>query len=169
MAKLAQKYNTEDNKTGMNDFTAIPAGKYVAQIVKSELKENSKKTGHFISLHMKLVGGKENGRMIFENLNVDNPSAVAVEIANKTLNSICQACQKVGVEDTEELHGIPMAVTLKVDKATATRPASNSVVNYGICTEIPEVVEKPSGSMDKGEVADVGVGVKKKLPWEVEA
>jgi hypothetical protein len=168
MAQLPLSYNTPENNEGLTDFTALPADKYVVHIVKSEYKETKAKTGHYLQLQQKVISGKYKGRLIFENLNLDNPNPTAVEIANKALNSICKACKKAGVQDSEELHGIPFYATLKVNPATATQPASNQVVSYsaiedGANIEIDVSAEStPASNPDATSTPKEG----KKLPWE---
>ncbi len=170
MAVLPLKYNTETNKQGLDDFTPLPAGDYVVAISKSEYKATKAKNGHYLQLILKVVDGPDKGRTIFENLNLDNPNAIAVEIANKALNSICQACEKVGVEDSSELHSIPMVATLKVNPATFTNPPSNSITAYKPNTgELMQVAQEAATEMKSAEGAKSetsGTSVKKKLPWE---
>jgi len=148
MAQLPWMANTDGNTEGMTDFSPLPSGKYNAQIVKSEYKETKKKDGHYLSLQLKILDGTYKDRVLFENLNLDNPNPVAVEIANKALNSICQACGAVGVEDSEELHGIPMMIKVRLKPKTATQPPSNDILFYEeytgeIIEENDETGEKP--------------------------
>lgn len=165
MAKLPLQYNVEGNKEGLGDFTPLPAGEYTMAITKTQYKETKAKTGHYLQTILKVISGKNKGRVLFENLNLDNPNPIAVEIANKTLNSICQACDKVGVEDSEELHGIPMRVTLKVVPATATQPASNSVTMYKP-HDGSEVEDLPVETQASSSGTASQTTTKKKLPWE---
>lgn len=130
MARLQYTANSPDNQQGLEDFTPIPAGDVIGIITKSQYKLTKAKTGNYLQLIWKVQGGKYNGRTLFDNLNLDNPNPIAVEIANKTLNSICKACQKVGVQDSEELHGIYVKLTLSVQAATETNPASNNIKAY---------------------------------------
>lgn len=167
MATLPLKYNHEGNKEGLTDFTVIPAGEYPMVIAKSVYKPTKAKDGHYLQLSLKIISGNHKGKMIFENLNLDNPNPIAVEIANKTLNSVCQACDKIGVEDSDELHNIPMLVTLKVNSATATNPASNSATAFkpftGTLTEeLPTAAQTAASTNTVSAVA----GEKRKLPWE---
>ena len=160
MATLPLKYNTPENKEGLDDYTPIAAGSYIAAVTKSTYKETKAKTGHYLQLIFKIIDGKNKGRMIFENLNLDNPNPIAVEIANKTLNSICQACNLVGVEDSTELHDIPVEITVKVTPATAMQPASNSITAFKAYSgEISQ--ESPSTPDPVGTP-----NAAKKLPWE---
>jgi hypothetical protein len=158
MAQLPGQYNTPENNETVG-FDALPAGKYAAQVVKSEYKETKAKTGHYLQLVVKIISGDYKGRQIFENLNLDNPNPQAVEIANKTLNSICQACGLAGVEDSEQLHGIPMEITLRKDKETDDYPESNSITAYR-----PLSVDDVTEDSSEGS-ADTSTGGKK-LPWE---
>jgi len=155
MPLLPQKANTEGNNETQGDFTALPAGEYVAQIVKSEFKDTKAKTGKYLQLQFKVISGPEGvsckGRVLFERLNLVNPNPIAVEIANKSLNSICVACGKAGVEDSDELHGIPMKITLKVEDATPNYPASNGFTGFH--------------SLEEGGAATAATG-DGKLPWE---
>jgi len=162
MAKLPLTFNTKENNEGLGDYTALPAGEYIANIIKSEYKATKAKTGHFIELQLKLLAGKSKGRVLYERLNLDNPNPIAVEIANKALNSICQACEKVGVEDTEELHGIPMKLTLKVVPATSSNPASNSIIKWAKASADDMV---PADEPNEAEVVDNVQKTAKKLPW----
>lgn len=130
MAQLMQTANVEGNNEKMGDFSAIPAGEYIAQIVKSEWKDTKAGDGKFIQFQIKILEGEFTGRVLFDRLNLVNPNPVAVEIANKGLNSMCDACGLVGVDDSEQLHGIPMNVVVKVEPATPSYPESNSIVNY---------------------------------------
>ncbi len=181
MPKLPDSFNTSTNKEGLDDYTALPAGDVIAKITKSSYKQTKKKDGHYLQLIWKVDHGAHKGRTIFDNLNLDNPNPIAVEIANKCLNSICQAAEKVGVEDSEELHDIPIKLTLKVDKATAQNPESNSITAYTKVTEgdlvvvddappqgeTAEIIPSPIGSetLSVKETTN-SVEPKKKLPWE---
>jgi len=156
MPLLPKRANCEGNNETQGDFTALPAGEYIAQIVKSEFKDTKAKTGKYLQLNFKVISGPEDvnckGRVLFERLNLINPNPIAVEIANKSLNSICVACGKAGVEDSDELHAIPMKVGLKVDEATANYPASNSFAYF-----------KP---LDEDSPASDSAAGNSVLPWE---
>jgi len=164
MAQLPNVANTGSNTEKMDDFTPIPAGAYNALIKKSEFKQTKAKTGHYLQLQLVIIDGEFKGRVLFERLNLDNPNPTAVQIANKALNSICDACGKVAVEDSEELHGIPMQVKVGLTVATPTQPASNEIKFYGPYEgEANEPVEDPT-SQAKQETAPAET--KSKLPWE---
>lgn len=104
------------------EFAVLDPGDYVVAITASEVKENSKKNGHFLELTLDVLEGPAKGRKIFDSLNLDNPSAQAVEIAQATLSAICHAVGKLTVDDSSQLHNLPMVavVTKKPKKVNGT-------------------------------------------------
>lgn len=182
MARLINTANVEGNDSGLDDYSVIPAGDYIVMIIDSEFRETKTQTGQYLRLKHKVISGEFKGRILWNNLNLDNPNPVAVEIANKTLNTICKACGKIGVEDSEELHGIPMIAKVTVDKATSVNPESNRIKFYDEYTGGPDdsldmtmptegqeqgqaSVNRPQGGLIKpGKPSKPGKS--NKLPWE---
>lgn len=97
------------------DYSPVPPGEYKVQIISSEMVENSAKSGHMLKLEIEIVEGDQAGRKLYDRLNLDNPNAQAVEIAQRTLSAICHAVGKLSVSDSEELHMKPMLAVVKVD------------------------------------------------------
>lgn len=120
-------------------FAPIEAGWYEAQITKSELKDTNDKTGKYLSLCFKVLEGEHQNRMIFTNLNIVNKSDVAVKIARSDLKKICTACDITDeLEDSADLHNIPMGIKVSIKEATAQWPAKNEIKDYCGVDEIPE-------------------------------
>lgn len=114
MANLGGTYDASQGET-MGDTSALPAGEYVAAIVKSERREAKAGNGNaYINLEFEVQDGEKQGRRFWTMLNLWNSNGTAVEIAQRELNSICQATGRLRVNDTEELHGIPMIVNVGV-------------------------------------------------------
>lgn len=170
MALLPNKANTENNNESMADRTPIPAGDYVAQIIKSEMKATKAKTGHYLSLHFKIIHGDHINKLVFTNLNLDNPNAIAVEIAVKELNSICQALDLIGVEDSAELHDKPLVISVKIEPGDAQYPPSNAITGYdsaaGFSAETEKVQDPSKEKALTPESENPAPKEKKKLPWE---
>jgi len=176
MALLPNKANTQENNQTMDDRTPIPAGTYPAHITKSEFKATKAKTGHYLNLTWKVLDGPHKGKVVFNLLNLDNPNPVAVEIATKELNSICQAMGKAGVQDSDELHNIPVFLTLKVTEGTAQFAPKNEITGYKPASGNPSFSSEPVSAPPQQQEA-VAVPPKeaapassepesKKLPWE---
>jgi len=112
------------------DFEAIPAGKYLAIIADSEMKQTKSGTGSYLELTFQIVEGEFKGRNLWARLNLDNPNAVAVKIAQGELSAICRAIGVMAPNDSVELHNIPLVITVKCKKRTDTDEIVNEVKGY---------------------------------------
>ena len=111
------RFDTAFDATGIEPTTAyeiLPAGKYRAQIVESEMRVTKNGMGQFLWLMLDILDGEHKGRKIFDQLNLVNPNPTTVEIAQRTLSAICHATGKMHVSDSEELHLIPMTIQVGV-------------------------------------------------------
>ena len=99
------------------DFTPVPPGDYKVIVVESEMKPTKSGTGNYLQLELEIIEGEHTGRKVIERLNIDNPNTQAVDIAQRSLNSICVAVGKMSITDSNELHSIPMIAVIKVDAA----------------------------------------------------
>lgn len=91
-------------------FDALPADWYEAIIVESEMKPTKAQDGHYLELKLQVVGGKYNGRNVWDRLNLDNTNDLAVQIAKGTLSAICRAVNVTTPKDSTELHNLPLLV-----------------------------------------------------------
>ncbi len=137
MSMLPEVFNAKDNEK-MGGFEAIPAGWYLAEIAKSEMKDTKAGTGKFLTCQLKILEGEYQGRYLFNLMNLVNPNQQTVEIAQKELASICEACGLDEIEDSTELHGIPMAVRVTLKEASEAWPAKNEIKGYKPESEMPE-------------------------------
>lgn len=116
MAKLPETY-TPGSCEANGAFEPIN-GTFPAMIVESDMTPTKAGDGEYLKLTIEVLDGPHKGRKVFDNLNLDNPSAKAVEIAYQTLEAICQA---VGLtkplSDSAELHDKPMSITFAPDGA----------------------------------------------------
>ena len=129
MAQLPSVFNANDHK-GRMGFNVIPAGKYRAKLVKSEAKKTKDGQGQYWNLSFKITEGERKGSVIFTKLNLINKSDQAVQIAQNELGSICDACGKGSVRDTEELHGIEIEIDVAIKAADENYPESNTIKGY---------------------------------------
>jgi len=113
MAHLGATFDasTVDPATG---FELIPPGKYVAQIVSSEMRPTKDGGGQYLWLELDVLKGALQGRKLFDRLNLVNASAQTVEIAQRTLSAICHATGRLQVQDSQELHLIPMIADVSI-------------------------------------------------------
>lgn len=112
------------------DFEAIPANKYLAIITASEMKDTRAGTGQFLELTFQIVDGEYKGRLLWARLNLDNPSEVAVKIAQAELSGICRAVGVMQPRDSAELHNLPLVITVKVVKRQDNGELGNKIRGY---------------------------------------
>lgn len=113
----------------------LPPGDYVAQIVNSEMRDTKTGNGQYLWLEFDIIDGDHTGRKLWDRLNLVNQNQQAVEIAQRALSALCHATGKLQVSDSEQLHYIPVTVTVKVrpagpDRSGITRDATNEIRGY---------------------------------------
>ena len=108
----------------------IPAGWYKCVIEASEEKPTKAQTGSYLQLTMQVIEGDHAGRKVIDRLNLNNPNQTAVEIAQRTLSSICRAVGVMTPRDSQDLHDKPMMVKVKVKPASGDYSANNEVDDY---------------------------------------
>jgi hypothetical protein len=120
----------------------IPAGWYKAVIEATEEKPTKAQTGSYLQLTIQVIEGEHAGRKVIDRLNLNNPNATAVEIAQRTLSSICRAVGVMTPRDSADLMDKPMMVKVKVKPASGDYSASNEVDDYAA----PDKASAPAAS-----------------------
>jgi len=109
---------------------AVPAGKYIAVIVESEMKQTKSGNGNYLELTFEITEGEYKGRKVWARLNIDNPSADAVKIARGELSAICRAVNVMTPNDSVDLHNLPLEINVKCKKRDNTDEISNEIKGY---------------------------------------
>lgn len=121
---------------------AIPAGWYNAQIDQSEMKPTKDDSGAYLELRFSILDGQYVNRKVFTRLNLRNANPVAQEIAYRQLSAICHATGVMQVQDSQQLHGRPLKIKVKVRAASGDYEASNEISAF---KNIDEQVDGPVG------------------------
>lgn len=132
MALLDLQFDqTEIQEAHKNDFDPIPAGTYTAEVTRSEIKDNNSGSGNRLSLGLKILDGHHAGRLIFQDITLRNSNPIAQQIGRKQMAQLVSACGKSSVQDSSDLHGIPMEikVSIRIDKTGQYDP-SNEVKKF---------------------------------------
>ena len=108
-------------------FELLPPGKYVVQIVASEMRVTKDGQGQYLWLELDVLEGEHTGKKLFDRLNLVNNTASTVEFAQRTLSAICRATGRMQVQDSEELHLVPMLADVKVQPPKNGYGETNSV------------------------------------------
>ena len=94
----------------------LPAGWYNMKIVDSEQKPTKRNDGSYLELVLQVIDGQYANRKVWHRLNLNNINPTAVEIAQQELRMYCEATGIMQVADSQQLHGIPIAVKVGVEK-----------------------------------------------------
>ncbi len=109
-------------------FELFPVGRYVVQIVGSEMRPTRDGGGQYLWLELDVLEGPLAGRKLFDRLNLVNASVQTVEIAQRTLSAICHATGRLQVQDSAELHLVPMIADVTIRPPKNGYGESNKVV-----------------------------------------
>ena len=123
MAQL--NFNAAEIDTTSRD--AIPSGTYEAVVTDSEMRATKNGLGMGINLTFEILSGPHKGRKVFAWINFQHPKAEAQRIGQEELARICKAVGVGKLDDTAQLHNLPMMITVAIDKDDQSR---NVIKNY---------------------------------------
>jgi len=136
-----------DDFPASDDYSAVPAGSYTAVIIASENKQTKSNNGSYLEFTLEIIEGQYKGRKVWDRLNLVNQNQTAVEIATRTLASICKAVAVTKPRDSAELHNKPMQVLLAVksyngNESNEVKKYSASNAKLATSTAMPRSAEK---------------------------
>ncbi len=146
----------------------VPPGRYLAEIVSTEMRPNRSGRGSHLEIEFSIAEGEHAGRRLWTRLNLDHPNDTAVRIAKQDLASICRAVGLDRLSETEELHGRTLVVVLREGRRSDTGEAT---------TEIRGYIQAPGSAPGKGSARNDATRVVasapqpasaegRKRPWE---
>lgn len=115
------------NSVEITSRDPIPAGIYEALICDSEVRPTRSGNGKGINLTFEILSGPHKGRKVFAWINFQHPKAEAQRIGQEELARICKAVGIGKLDDTAQLHNLPMMITVAIDKDDQSR---NVIKNY---------------------------------------
>ena len=118
-------------------FDALPPGRYEAIISESEMKDTKAGTGQYLQLTFTVVGGQHDGRKLWSRLNLVNPNATAVGIAERELSAICHCVGIITPSDSEELHDRPLIVDVIQELIAMSGQQTNRIKGYAQANGAP--------------------------------
>lgn len=181
MAIFAQTFDA--NSVEPSNFDVFPAGKYLAQIVSSEMRPTKDGRGQYLFLELDILEGPFAGRKLFDRLNLVNDNPDTVNIATRTLSSICRATGQMQVKDSEQLHLIPLIADVRVrppkgqygesnsirylprNAAAAPTPATRTPAGHAAPASAPATTATPQPARPATPAAPAAGG----LPWQRQA
>lgn len=154
----------------------IPEGWYDAAIDESSIMPTSDSTGAYLKLRYNILGPNNVGKKVFTRLNIRNNNPTAQEIAYKQLSAIAHAVNVLVVEDSQQLHGLPMKIKVKVRKGgpkldkTTNQPTgemyedSNEITTYKNVNEAVPANAAPTAMQQHQAALPVPQGAPT-MPW----
>lgn len=158
MSGNLQGFNANDIEPNQA-LSPVPAGDYEVIIAASELLPTSSGTGRMLKLTLQITKGPFQNRKLFDNLNIDNPSAMAVQIARGTLSAICRAVGVLTPSDSSELHNRPLMAKVVVKPSEEYGP-QNKVKGYAA-----RVLGAPQAAPQQAAPQPVAAGAAGGKPW----
>jgi len=126
-------------------FEPIPAGWYNMMIIDSEMKPTSNGHGAYLQLTLKVMDGQYAGRQVFDRLNIQHQNPVATEIAYRRLSAYCHATGVLQIQDSQQLHGIPLKARVSVrTDSTGQYDPSNEIKAVKPINEETGTTEAPA-------------------------
>ena len=114
MAFLDEEFNVDSLPKSTSNFEPLPDGWYNATITGAEVKATKAGDGKYIAAKYTITGPTQQGRVVFGNLNIKNPSTKAEEIGRQQLGEIMRAIGLAKVTDTDQLIGGNLGIKLVV-------------------------------------------------------
>ena len=111
MARLPEKFKSSEHEPVSFDFS-IPDGDYLAAVTKSEVK-TSKAGNEYLSLGFQILEGAKKNLWVWSNYNIGHPDHDVKRMAWGQLTVLCQAIGIDEFDETEELHDLPLIITVK--------------------------------------------------------
>jgi hypothetical protein len=114
-----------------DDYSLIPPGRYLAQVIESKLDDTRNGTGQILTLTFEIMEGEFERRRVWERLNIVNANPDAQRIAQQSLKRLCDASGAGAINDSEELHFKPVVIDVGIrqDKSGQYRD-QNSIKGY---------------------------------------
>ncbi len=126
------------------EFKALPSGEYLMAVTESEMKETKTGSGQYLQMTLTVLNAavqEHIGRKVFVRLNLINQSTTAVEIAQRELSAICHSVGVLKLQDSQQIHDLPMCCKVAHLPAKGEFAESNKISAY-----------KPASEYGKGKV-----------------
>lgn len=130
MAFLDEAFDVNSLPQSDSNYELVPAGWYNATITKAEIKPTKAGTGQYIAIRYDITGPSQQGRIIFEQLNIKNPNPKAEEIGRSTLGEIMRSIGLTRVTDTDQLIGGSLQIKVTVKESDGQYEARNEAKGH---------------------------------------
>lgn len=133
MGNLAEFYGDGFDTSSVEpsqSFEPIPAGWYPVMVEAAEIKQTKRGDGSYLKLTLCVQGDNYHGRKIFSMITLANPNPKAVEIGQRDLAAVGQACGLSVITDSSQLVDKVIDARVKIEPAKGDYEAQNRVTAY---------------------------------------
>ena len=120
------------------EFQALPSGEYLMAITESQMKETKGGTGQYLQMRFTVLNAAVHehiGRKVFVRLNLINANQTTADIAQRELSAICHAVGVMKLQDSAQIHDLPMTCKVVHPPAKGGFPESNKISAYKPASE----------------------------------
>jgi hypothetical protein len=118
-------------------YDVLPPDWYPVVMDESELKPTQNGDGMVLNVRFNVIAGQYVNRKIFGRINLSNPNPQAQEIGQKQLSAIAHCVGVLVVQDSQQLHNIPLLVKVKIRKADGQYEDNNEIIAYRNISDVP--------------------------------
>ena len=150
MSNLGYTINAADLPADESTVEPVPAGWYSATCTEAEVKDTKAGTGRYIKMRFDITGPTHQGRVVFTNINIQNPNPKAEEIGHQQLGQLMKAGGLTSLSDTDQLIGVQCQVKLSIRKSEEYGD-QNEVKAYKALTGSPAPAAAPPQAAASGK------------------
>lgn len=150
MASLGQRFDATAHDTTQSDYSELPNGIYILEIEASDVAPTKDGRGTILKVTNRVIEPADyEGRKLFANFNLENPSPQAQEIGQRQFASLCRAIGVNDVEDSEDLHFKSYTAKIGLGKPSkdGQYPARAEIKRY----YFPDADEIPAPGIDDAQ------------------
>jgi len=118
------------NVADYNLSRVLPTGVYEVVIIDSRMQAAAAGNGEYLLIGFEVIAGEHVGRRVYTRLYLNHPNPKAVEIGRSRLASIVRAVGLTKVNDSAEMHNIPLEISVKVVSSKDGGETYNEVVAF---------------------------------------
>jgi len=138
-------FNAAQVPTDFGTQDCVPAGWYNVMVDETEMKPTKDGSGAYLQVRFTVLDGQYVNRKVFTRMNLQNSNPTAQEIAYKQLSALCHAVNVLQLQDSVQLHGLPLKVKVKVRKdSTGQYEDQNEVTAYKNINEHVDMQAAPA-------------------------
>lgn len=109
----------------------LPAGAYEVEITNAEIRDLKSGNGVGLNIEYTVISPAQHAnRKIWQNLNIKHSNPQAEQIGQSQLSALCRALSIGVLNDSDELFGRILRVSVKIRPAKGEYAASNDVTAY---------------------------------------